>query len=425
MAVRLSGTVKRAVLATVLDRMRDEPVIALEGARAVGKSTLLSQVARHHGVSVLDLDDAETRASVATDPAIYVRAPGPVCIDEYQHVPEILDAIKAELNSDSRPGRYVLTGSTRWDALPRGTQSLTGRLHRVPIRPLSQAELAGTTGLLRSLLSGAARLRTSAQSSTTRAEYVERVIAGGFPLALARRGAGRARWLDDHIANSLERDVRDIAKIRQAANLPRLFERLASQTGQVLNITRAASDIGMDERTAYDYVHLLERLFLVQRLPAWGRTLRRRTAASPKIHIIDTGVAARLLGLSAERLGRANPTSLTEFGHLLETFAYGEIAAQGAWLDEVRAIGHWRTREGDEVDIVVEREDGGVIGIEVKAAAQTTAKNFAGLRKLRELVGDDFVVGLVLHLGQRSTRIDDDLHALPLDRLWTVDSKTS
>jgi predicted AAA+ superfamily ATPase len=193
----------------------------------------------------------------------------------------------------------------------------------------------------------------------------------------------------------------------------------------VLNVTRAASDVGMDERTAYDYVHLLERLFLVQRLPAWGRTLRRRTVASPKIHIVDTGVAARLLGLSADRLGRPNPTSLTEFGHLLETFAYGEVAAQGAWLDEVRTIGHWRTREGDEVDIVIEREDGGVIGIEVKAAGQTTAKDFAGLRKLRELTGDDFVVGLVLHLGQRSTRIDDDLHALPLDRLWTVDSKTS
>jgi predicted AAA+ superfamily ATPase len=333
-------------------------------------------------------------------------------------VPEILDTIKAELNVNNRPGRYVLTGSTRWDSLPRGTQSLTGRLHRIPIRPLSQAELAGTSGLVRGLLGGTAKLRTSAQSSTTRSDYVERVIAGGFPLALARSGVARARWLDDHIANSLERDARDIAKIRQAANLPRLFGRLASQTGQVLNVARAASDTGMDERTAHDYVHLLERLFLVQRLPAWGRTLRRRTSASPKIHVVDTGVAARVLGLSAERLARPSPTSLTEFGHLLETFTYGEIAAQGAWLDGVRTIGHWRTREGDEVDLVVEREDGGVIGIEVKAASQTTARDFAGLRKLRELTGDDFVLGLVLHLGQRSTRIDDQMYSLPLDRLW-------
>lgn len=420
MATRLSGTVRRAVLPAALDRMNDEPVIALEGARAVGKSTLLAQIAQRHGVPVLDLDDAETRESVATDPTIYARGPEPVCIDEYQRVPEILDAIKAELNIDNRPGRYVLTGSTRWDALPRGTQSLTGRLHRIPVRPLSQAELAGTTGLVRNLLGETTALRTSAQSSTTRAEYIERVVAGGFPLALARSGAARARWLDDHIADSLERDARDIAKIRQAANLPRLFERLTAQTGQVLNVSRAAADVGMDERTSYDYVHLLERLFLVQRLPAWRRTLMRRTAASPKIHIVDTGVAARLLGLSAKRLARPSPTSLTEFGHLLETFVYGEIAAQGAWLDEVRTIGHWRTREGDEVDLVIEREDGGVVGIEVKAAGQTAARDFAGLRKLRELTGEDFVVGVVLHLGQRSTRVDDQLHALPLDRLWTT-----
>lgn len=420
MSVQISGNVERAVLPVVLARLADEPVIALEGARAVGKSTLLRAIASRCRAAVLDLDDSEIRSSVAQDPALYVSGAAPVCIDEYQRVPDVLDAIKAQLNQDNRPGRFVLTGSTRWDALPRGTQSLTGRLHTMPIRPLSQAELTGTDGLLARLLAGTARLRTARPSTTTRPEYIERITAGGFPIALARTGAARTRWLDDHVSNSLQRDAREITKIRQAASLPRLFAALASQTGQLLNVSKAAAAAQLDERTANDYVHLLERLFLVQRLPASGRTLRRRTTASPKVHLVDTGVAARLLGITATRLATPNPTTLTEFGHLLETFVYGEVAAQCAWRDDVRVLGHWRTREGDEVDLIVERDDGRVLAFEVKAAGRAVAKDATGLRKLRDLLGDDFEAGIVLHTGQRSIELDDRIYGLPLDRLWVL-----
>lgn len=417
---RLRGEIDRALLAVVHDRMRDEPVIMLEGARAVGKSTLLAQIAAAHDVPVIDLDNDDVMRAAADDPAFTVRGQAPVCIDEYQRVPEVLQAIKAELNRDSRPGRFILTGSSSRDALPPGTQTLTGRLHVLPVRPLSQAELYAKPGLLRAALDGTAEYRIRTQSGTTREDYIAAVIAGGFPLSLSRGPSARDRWLDDHIATSLRRDTLDLANIRRAASLPPLFRQLAAQSAQLLNIAKAADRLDLDVRTAGNYVHLLEQLFLIQRLPAWGRTLRSRVGASPKIHLLDSGVAARALRLSSGRLDSRDPAALSEFGHLLETFVYGEVAAQASWLDGV-TLGHYRTRDGDEVDLVVERGDGRVIAIEVKASGAVHHADLAGLRALRDLLGDRFIAGLALYLGPQTYAAGtsgERIFVLPVDRLW-------
>src|SRR5262249_9901551 len=255
------------------------------------------------------------------------------CVDEYQHVPLILDAIKAELNRDSRPGRFILTGSARHEALPRAAQALTGRLHRLPVYPLSQGELAGVhEHLLEDLFSDPLAAVDAPPSETTREQYIDSITMGGFPPALTRATlASRNRWFDDYISLSLERDVQELGKIRQAASLPLLLEMLASQTAQVLNITRAASSVRLDERTADSYVRLLEAIFLLYRLPAWGSTLTARSTASPKIHVLDSGVAARLLRLTPQKLAVRSPTALTEFGHLLETFVVTELLKQASW----------------------------------------------------------------------------------------------
>lgn len=228
----------------------------------------------------------------------------------------------------------------------------------------------------------------------------------------------RNRWFDDYIRLTLERDALELARIRRSGALPRLLGKLAGQTGQVLNISRAAADISLDDRTANDYTRLLEAVFLVQRLPAWHSTLTSRTTASPKIHVVDSGVAARLKRLTPEKLARRDPTSLTEFGHLLETFVAGEVQRQVALMDGMAGIGHWRTHDNDEVDLVIERDDGAIIAFEVKSGSRVQRNDFNPMQKLRNAVGDAFVAGVALYLGGRAYSFEDRLHVMPVDRLW-------
>ena len=420
-SVRLRGLVSRRIEDVARRRLADEPVLALQGPRAVGKTTLLRALAAAHNTDVIDLDDLETRDAVAADPAVFVSGPAPVCIDEYQHVPLVLDAIKAELNRNSAPGRFVITGSTRHDALPPAAQALTGRLHLMTIYPLSQGEISRVhERFIWTLFDEPAAIVTAKPSTTSRAEYIARVTGGGFPPALQRETyAARARWFDDYTSLCLERDVAELARIQQKAALPQLLTRLAAQTAQTLNVAAAGQAAGLKARTAENYTKLLEALFLIHRLPAWGTTLRARATAMPKLHVVDSGLAARLLRLTPDKLDRPTPTALQQFGHLLETFVIGEALKQVSWMEGIAAVGHWRTHDGTEVDLIMERDDGSVIAIEVKAGTRVANKDLAGLRVIRDALGDAFVAGVTLHTGARSYTAEDRIYVVPVDRLWT------
>jgi uncharacterized protein len=416
--------VVRRLVAIVLDRLAEEPVLLLQGPRSVGKSVLLRRVGREVGVAVIDLDDLAMRAAVQSDPALFTAGPSPVFIDEYQKVPDVLDAIKAELNTDLRPGRFVLTGSTSYSSIPAVAQSLTGRVSRLDVWPLSQGELAGTHERFVESLFGSAQLRDSvvvsaSPSITTRSDYIDRALAGGFPMALARKGASRGRWLDEYIEIVVERDVLAVSKIHQRAELPKLLAAYASQSAQLLNVSAAARVVGISADAADHYTTLLESVFLLHRLPAWGRTLRRSVVGKPKIHFRDSGLAARLLKLTAEKLERKSPSVLVEFGHLFETFCVNELLKQASWSDETIKAAHWRTHDGQEVDLVLEAPDGRVVGIEVKAGSRVTEADFSGLRALRDQLGEDFAAGIVLNTGTLSYSADDRIFVAPADRLWT------
>lgn len=409
-------------IAPILDTLADvEPVIAIHGPRAVGKSTVLAVFAASHGVPVVDLDDLAVRDVVVANPTLALAGKTPLCLDEYQRAPAVLDAIKARLNREGTlPGTAVITGSTRQDALPRTAQALTGRLHSLTIWPLSQGEISGATeDLLMALRDDPdAAVAAHPTSKTARLDYVERVMGGGFPLALRRRGSARSRWFDDYVSQSIERDALELARVRQRQVLRELLSRLAGRTGQVLDLTKASEGLAVDRTTIEQYTRLLEDLFLVQRLPSWGKTLRARAAARPKVHVVDSGLAARLMRVTAAKLASLDPTALTEFGNLLETFVAGELRKQASWLDEPVTVGHWRTHDGDEVDLVIEFDDGRVLAFEIKANERVAGNDFRGLSKLRDALGDRFIAGVVLSTGARSYTYADRLHVLPVDRLW-------
>ena len=409
-------------LSPILDAMAaEEPVIALHGPRSVGKSTLLATFAAARAVPVLDLDDDAVRDAVLANPSLAIGEHTPVCLDEYQRAPGVLDAIKARLNREGTlPGTAVLTGSTRHDALPRTAQALTGRLHVMTIWPLSQGEIGGTTEYLVTALRDdpAGAVGAHQSSSTARADYIELICAGGFPLALRRSGGARNRWFDGYITQSLERDALELARIRERQVLRELLNRLAGRTGQVLNLSRASDGLGVQRKTIEEHTRLLEDLFLIARLPAWGKTLRARATAAPKIHVIDSGLAARLMRVTTAKLATLDPTALTELGNLTETFVVGELRKQISWLDEAVASGHWRTQEWDEVDFVIEFDDGRVLAFEVKASERISGADFRGLRKLRDALGERLIAGVAFNTGLRSYTFEDRLHVMPLDRLW-------
>lgn len=419
--------VRRRVADVILSRLSDEPVVVLEGPRTVGKTQLMRACATQLGVEVFDLDDLATRGAVRADPTLFASAAGrPVCFDEYQRAPGILSAIKAELNRELSPGRYLLAGSARHDAVPELADALTGRFHTVRVYPLSQGEIAGDheNFVERFIDDPADVVATTLRSTTTRESYIDRVVTGGFPIALSRAPVARGRWFDDMTRAALERDLRELTKLRQGALLPILLRGLAAQTAQVLNVSHAARSTSphapIDQKTAESWIRLLEAVFLVERLPAWGTTLRARAVGSPKLHVVDSGVAARLLRLTPQKLARLDPTSLTEFGHLLETFVVWELRKQLSWLDGIAGVGHWRTADGDEADLVVELDDGDVVAFEITAGASVPGQKFSGLKQLRTSLGQSFRGGAVLYLGERAYTYDDRLHVLPLDRLWTA-----
>ncbi|MEV6297809.1 ATP-binding protein [Actinoplanes sp. NPDC051861] len=406
----------------LLRRLGEEPAIVLNGPRTVGKSTLLHALGERSRRPVIDCDDPATRAAVRNDPGRFVSGPGPVLIDEYQHVPELLDAIKAELNRDLSPGRFVLAGSTRYETLPRAGQALTGRVDLVDVLPLAQVEIDGRDAdpLIHRLLDGLEAPAVSSASSTTRDEYARRITSGGLPVALRRPpGRSRSRWFANYLDLVIERDVIELSRVRQREMLPRLLTVLAARSGQVLNIAAAAEAVGMEKSSAENYIRLLEAVFLIQRLPAWGTTLGSRVARQPKIHLVDAGAMAWLTGVTPEKIATNDPSVLTEYGHLVETFVVGEILKQVSWWDAPVAAGHFRNAIAEEVDLVLERDDGTVIAVEVKAGTRVDRSDLAGIQALRTRIGTRLVKAVVFYTGPLAYDHEDGTAVLPIDALWT------
>ncbi len=417
----LRKTVRRRALHVVQARLATAPVVAVGGPRASGKSTVLTTLARELGHQVLDLDDPATQRAVRSDPLRFLDSSRPVLVDEYARVPETLDVIKQLLNRSGAAGQFVLAGSTRYGSVPAIAQALTGRVDIVPLWPLSQGEIASAHEVfVERLVTG--KGPNLDEVAVDRESYAGRVIAGGMPMALRLPTVAlRRRWFDQYLNLTLDKDIAEIAKVRRRVVLPRLATAAAARTAQLLNVADIARDLGLDRSTTEDYLRLLEAVFLHHVLPAWGTTLASRAAATSKVHFVDTGLASRLLRVTADKLLAARPSALQQFGHLLETFVVNELCKQVHWLEEPVDIGHWRTHDGAEVDLVLERSDGSVLAFEVKAAPDVRAEDVRGIRALARRLGPDQVTGIVLHTGRHGWRIDAQIFAVPIARIWAPD----
>jgi predicted AAA+ superfamily ATPase len=410
----------RRMMTNIRDRMGQTPVLLVEGARSVGKSTLLRQLAREVGASFFDFDDDQVRQLANADLPAIAGGPLPVFVDEYQREPDLLTAIKARLNVQTEFGMFVLAGSTSFDSLPDSIQALTGRIQRVTLDPLAQAEIDSVNVSILDHIFSAHFVAPTRVSRTSRVDYVHRVTRGGFPLALAQPSdAARARWFDGYLTQVIDRDLRQVRRQEKGFDVRALVHQLASQAGRVINHSKVATRLGVSIPTVVANRGYLESLFVLDTLPAWGTTITQRVAKSPKLHMVDSGLASHLIGLSAEKLNRRDPSALTEFGYVLESFVVREVMRHATWMDTPIQFGHWRSLDGDEVDLIVERFDGSVVGVEVKAGVKIEKRDIRGLQTVKQRLGSSFAGGVVFHLGERAYEIEDKIFVMPVDALWS------
>jgi len=406
--------IQRNIQFSVQRAMSDTPVVLLNGARQTGKTTLAQTMAAGSGAQYFTLDDSATLALAANDPSGFIRnLTGSVVLDEIQKAPVLFPAIKLAVDKDRQPGRFLLTGSANVMTLPRLSESLAGRMEMIPLYPFSAGELVGVTeGFLPRLFAG-----TVAKSKLplAREDTAARLTRGGYPEATQRETeARRAAWFASYISTILQRDVRDLARVDALHNLPNLLKLLAARVSGLLNLADVGRDASLPHTTLTRYLALLETVFFVHRLPAWSRNLGQRLVKAPKLHLVDTGLACHLLGADARRLTEDRPL----LGRLLESYVVGELRKQVSWTEPQTTLYHFRTATGSEVDVVMEKADGSVAAIEVKASATVAASDFAALKALRDQLGKRFRAGVVLYLGDQIVPSGDKLWLVPVPALW-------
>ncbi len=396
------------------EALRDTPAVLIHGPRQSGKTTLARAVGEPRGYRYVSFDDDAAVAAVRADPSGFVSdLPAKCILDEVQRVPEIFTSLKLAIDQRRSPGRFILTGSANVLLVPNLADSLAGRMGILRLHPLAQVEIDGTRPrFLDALFRGALRTTLTERLG---AELSRRIVDGGYPAAVTRRAPARRRaWYRDYVETQIQRDVRDLTRVRSLDALPKLLALAASQTARLINVADLSTPFELTRQTIHEYVTLLERVFLVERHPSWHTNRLSRLVKRPKLHIADTGVACSLLGIDADGLA----ADRSFLGQMMETFVLQELRRQASWQPDAIDFFHFRDRDDFEVDIVLEHGRTRVAGVEVKAGATVTEGDLRGLRKLRSAAGARFVAGVVLYDGTATISFGDDLFAVPVRKLW-------
>jgi len=404
----------RGIEPAIKEALADTPVVCLLGPRQCGKSTL----ARSLGGSrrYLSLDDADLLAAATKDPKGFIAQwQGDITLDEIQRAPNLLLTIKQVVDENRRPGRFLLTGSANLLQLPHLPDSLAGRMECIYLHPLTEAEKGRTPGeflsrwLAKDLSENVVREEPLWPSSLP-----GRIVVGGYPEPQGRM-PGRARqWHRQYLGAVIERDVQDVARVRDSSEVLRLLGILAHQTGNLLNTSSLANDLNLDRQTVERYIAILERLFLIRRLLPWHRNSAKRLIKTPKVHLVDSGLAASLSDVSSlDWLAQRG-----KFGHLLESFVLQQLIAQAGWTDPDLRFWHYRDKDQVEVDVVLTRGSK-VWGAEIKASATLHHSDGNGLRRLAAQSGSDFQSGIIFYDGSTILQLDGPkILAVPIKLLW-------
>ncbi|MBX9805442.1 MAG: ATP-binding protein [Alphaproteobacteria bacterium] len=404
---------QRWQLENIKSALKTRRVVLLSGPRQCGKTTLAKQLVSPE-VKYLTLDDITLREAATRDPQSFVQHKHvTLIIDEIQRVPSLLMAIKKNVDENTRPGQYLLTGSANIQSIPSVQESLAGRITKIRLKTLSQGEIQGARP---NFLEHAFNQNFQYAYKAATPEDVLRIAsAGGFPEAIQLQGRSRRKWHLDYVESLLERDLKEIAHIHKHDAMGRLVEILAAWSSKYIDIPSICSGLSLRRETLESYINALESLYLIERIPAWRKTDYDRVGKKPKFFMADCGLIFSLLSWNLEKIRfQSDP-----LGKLIETFAFNEVSTQIDIHSDMYELFQYRDREKREIDFIVEREDQSLLGLEIKSAAVVTKDDFKHLLWFKNnLAKNKEFVGIVLYTGDSPLSFGKDLWAVPIPMLW-------
>jgi predicted AAA+ superfamily ATPase len=400
-----AATLPRLVTRALDERLRVMPAVVVTGARQTGKSTLALDLAPGNR-RYLSLDDLDVVDTARRDPDALVGGLQPLTLDEVQHEPDLLRAVKRAIDRKRTPGRFLLTGSANLLLMRQVSESLAGRASYLTLWPMTRREQSGLgrCGLWNELL--AARddewLDLLAAQPDTHEDGRARARRGGFPTPAVHLETAHERtiWFDGYVRTYLERDLQDLSAIAALPDFRRLMRAACLRMGQLLNQTELGRDVSLPQPTVHRYLNLLETSYLLVRLSAYAVNRTKRLIKSPKLYWGDTGLALHLAGDEAP--GGA---------HLENLVLHDLLAWRDARLDRAEVF-YWRTAVGEEVDLVIEA-GGRLLPIEIKATGRPRLGDARHLRTFRAEYGKKARAALLLHTGSTLAWLAPDVLAAP------------
>jgi uncharacterized protein len=412
--------IKRHIKTHITDLLNDFRIVYLTGPRQSGKSTLAREIAKEHELRYYTLDDATLAASAESDPQGFLASlTKPLVLDEFQMAPALISAIKIASDlADGQKGLFLLTGSSDIFRSAQVQEALPGHMARVELFPLSHAERNHKEiNVVDQLING--RFDYEQFRPLDRLELGNLLIEGGYPEAATKKTRSRSIWFDSYIQGRLLKDFETMhnAKGDYHTKLSALVHNLAGMTGNLVKYANIASDLSQDDKTVKKYMEILELMFIIRRLhPYVHNSAKREVVGMPKLHFIDTGLACHLLGLKKPETLHTSQF----FGGLVENMAFSELLKHATWSEEAVNFYHFRDKARHELDLVVERSDGAVVGVEVKASMTVKQEDFNGLASFADYAKDRFLHGVLLYSGDKVLpfKVNDRVfHALPLSSL--------
>ena len=398
--------------------LKKRRVVVLTGGRQTGKTTLLNQVLDKNSV-FLSLDDAGTLAFAKEDPKGFLKhsasgGAGTMFIDEIQKAPNLIPEIKLAVDKNKRPGQYCLTGSANIQTLPIISDSMAGRNKRIRLRPLSTGEiLEKKPGFIKRAFDMDFPRKIIGHDKE---KIFELAFRGGYPEAVKLKNQkDRKEWHIDYIDDLINRDLKDLMNIRRQHELKELVLVLAGWSGKFMDVAKIGAGMSLSKQTLETYINALESLYLFDRVNPWVRTDYERVGKSAKFYANDTGFMTSILGWKKEDIMRDSDRS----GKLMETFIFQELSAQIDLSSEYNLY-QYRDYKQHEVDFLIERDDGVMVGIEVKASHSVSKEDFSPQIWFKENImrGTTPYTALVLYSGEDTLSFGEGLLAVPTAALW-------